>query len=175
MLWNSLIGTKYTNQINIDEKMLKKQIEKNFSKKTTREYELSEIVFQIKDGEDPDIKKSLIQKSIVEQGFSNTANIYSIADSSKFGGNIGWVEEKNLSEEIIQAIKKLKISEISQLIKIPTGFLVLRIENKKDKIIQVNKKKLLDEAVLFETNRQYNQYSIIYYNKINLNSLISEQ
>lgn len=175
MLWNSLIGVKYKNQVNIDQKMLEQQIEENFSNKNTNEYQLSEIVFQVKNEEDLSIKKNTIKNSIDEQGFSNTANIYSIANSSKFGGNIGWVEEKNLSKKIILAIKELKIGEVSQSIKIPSGFLVLKIENKKNKIIKINKKELLEEAVLFETNRQFSQYSLIYYNKINLNSLISEQ
>ena len=175
MLWNSLIGVKYKNQVNIDQKMLEQQIEENFSNKNTNEYQLSEIVFQVKNEEDLSIKKNTIKNSIDEHGFSNTANIYSIANSSKLGGNIGWVEEKNLSKKIILAIKELKIGEVSQSIKIPSGFLVLKIENKKNKIIKINKKELLEEAVLFETNRQFSQYSLIYYNKINLNSLISEQ
>ena len=33
-------------------------------------------------------------------GFENTANIYSISESSKMGGDIGWINENNLSELI---------------------------------------------------------------------------
>ena len=117
---------------------------------------------------------NIIQKTIDEQGFSIAANIYSIADSSKFGGDIGWIEEKNLSKKIIKDIQELKVGEISKPIKIPNGFLILKVKSKKDKIINVDKDKLLQEAILFEKNRQFNQFSIIYYNKINLNSVISE-
>ncbi len=38
----------------------------------------------------------------------------------------------------------------------------------------MDRKKLLEEAIQFETTKQYNQFSIIYYNKIKLNSVISE-
>ena len=31
-------------------------------------------------------------------GFENTANIYSISESSKFGGNLGWIKENSLSK-----------------------------------------------------------------------------
>ena len=174
MLWNRLIGLKYRDLLNINKKSLREQIEKNSTKNFSNEYELSEIVFEINSANNLDEEMNIIQKTIDEQGFSIAANIYSIADSSKFGGDIGWIEEKNLSKKIIQGIQELKVGEISTPIKIPNGFLILKVKSKKDKIINVDKDKLLQEAILFEKNRQFNQFSIIYYNKINLNSVISE-
>ena len=175
MLWNRLIGSRYRDLININKKSLREQIAKNSTKNFSNEYELSEIVFKINSANNLDEEVDIIQKTIDEQGFSIAANIYSIADSSKFGGDIGWIEEKNLSKKIIQGIQELKVGEISTPIKIPNGFLILKVKSKKDKIISVDKDKLLQEAILFEKNRQFNQFSIIYYNKINLNSVISEQ
>ena len=174
MLWNRLIGLKYRDLLNINKKSLREQIEKNSTKNFSNEYELSEIVFEINSANNLDEEMNIIQKTIDEQGFSIAANIYSIADSSKFGGDIGWIEEKNLSKKIIKDIQELKVGEISKPIKIPNGFLILKVKSKKDKIINVDKDKLLQEAILFEKNRQFNQFSIIYYNKINLNSVISE-
>jgi peptidyl-prolyl cis-trans isomerase SurA len=175
MLWNKLIGVKYGQQLNINEEILKKQIEKRSNdNELVKEYDLSEIIFQINDENDLNNKINLIQKNIKEQGFKNTANIYSIADTSKFGGNLGWVDEKQLSQEINIAIEKLEIGEVSQPIKITNVFLILKIENKKQKKIKFDKKKLLEQAILFEKNKQYNQFSIIYYNKLKLNSLIDE-
>ena len=47
-----------------------------------------------------DLEKSInrIKSSIINVGFNNTANIYSISESAKFGGDIGWIDENNLSE-----------------------------------------------------------------------------
>jgi peptidyl-prolyl cis-trans isomerase SurA len=174
VLWNKLIANKYQNQLNIKKKVLKEKIEKNSSDKIIKEYELSEIIFQIKNINDLDNKVKLIQKNIKEQGFKNTANIFSISESSKFGGNIGWLDEKKLSKEINLAINELKISEISKPIRITNGFLILKINNIRQKEIKFDREKLLDEAIIFETNKQYNQFSIIYYNKIKINSVISE-
>ena len=174
VLWNKLIANKYQNQLNIKKKVLKEKIEKNSSDKIIKEYELSEIIFQIKNINDLDNKVKLIQKNINEQGFKNTANIFSISESSKFGGNIGWLDEKKLSKEINLAINELKISEISKPIRITNGFLILKINNIRQKEIKFDREKLLDEAIIFETNKQYNQFSIIYYNKIKINSVISE-
>ena len=174
ILWNQLIGSKYKNQLNINKDILKQKIEKNNNNGVIIEYELAEIIYQINTESELINKKDLIQADIQKQGFENAANIHSIADSSKFGGDIGWINEQQLSLEINKAIKELNINEISKPIKIPNGFLILKIKNKKQKEIKFDKKKLLEEAILFETNRQYAQFSIIYFNKIKLNSIISE-
>ena len=175
VLWNRLVGMKYVNQLNINEKILKQQIEKTSNTDGfIAEYDLSEIIFQIDDQNNLSDKINLIQKDIKEQGFKNTANIHSISDSSKFGGEIGWVDEKQLSQKISLAIRKLEINEISKPIKVANGYLILKINNKKQKIIEIDKKKLLEEAIIFESNKPYSKFSIIYYNKIKLNSIISE-
>ena len=174
ILWNQLIGSKYKDQLNINENILKQQIEKNNNNGIITQYELAEIIFQINNKNDLNDKKDLIQTDIQEKGFENAANIHSIAESSKFGGDIGWIDEQQLSAKIHETIKELKINDISKPIKIPNGFLILKIKNKRQEKIELDKKKLLDEAIVFETNRQYKQFSIIYFNKIKLNSIISE-
>jgi peptidyl-prolyl cis-trans isomerase SurA len=175
MLWNKLIGNLYRNQLNINVKLLKEQIEKNFdNNEFVTEFKLSEIIFQITDENNLLAKVNLIKKDIAEQGFKNAANIHSLADSSKFGGEIGWFDEKQLSEKIINIIKKLEIGELSKPFNVPNGYMILKIEDKKQKKIELDKKKLLEQAIIFEKNKQFQQYSIIYYNKIKLNSIISE-
>ena len=176
ILWNELIRMKYQNQININEKILKQQIEKKSAVDgLINEYELAEIIFQINEDDNLNNKKDLILIDIQEQGFDNAANIHSISDTSRFGGNLGWVDEQQLSVEINEAIKELEINAISDPIKISSGYLILKIKDKKQKQINLDKKKLFNQAIPFETNKQYNQFSIIYFNKIKLNSIISEQ
>ena len=175
LMWNKLIGYKYSSQININEKLLKEQIE-NSSKndKIITEYELSEILFQANSDNELSNKINLIQQDINKQGFKNSANIHSLSDSSKFGGNIGWFNEKQLSKKINLIIEKLDVGEVSKPIQIANNFLILKIENKKQKKNKLNKKKLLKEAILFEQNKQYSQFSIIHFNKVKINSIISE-
>ena len=135
---------------------------------------MSEIIFQVDNDNKLDNKIKLIQQDIDEQGFKNSANIHSLSDSSKFGGNIGWFNENQLSKKINLAIGKLSIGEISKPIKITNSFMLLKVENKKQKKNKLDKKKLLEEAILFEQNKQYSQFSIIHYKKVKINSIISE-
>tara|TARA_B110001452_G_scaffold3760_1_gene3415 strand:- start:2444 stop:3358 length:915 start_codon:yes stop_codon:yes gene_type:complete len=175
LLWNRLIGSKYKNQITINKEMLKDKIEKNFKdNELISEYKLSEIVFQIKNESEMKSKKDSIQKDIIDLGFKNAANIHSIAESSKFGGELGWISEKQLSKGITDLIKNLSINEISKPIKIANGFMILKINDLREKKIENNKEKILQELIEVETNRKYAQFSLIYYNKLKLNSIISE-
>jgi len=175
VMWNRLIGSKYGNQININEEAIKKKIESSSKNNAIiTEYELSEIIFQVDNDNKLDNKIKLIQQDIDEQGFKNSANIHSLSDSSKFGGNIGWFNENQLSKKINLAIGKLSIGEISKPIKITNSFMLLKVENKKQKKNKLDKKKLLEETILFEQNKQYSQFSIIHYKKVKINSIISE-
>ena len=176
VLWNQMIMQKYDKQIDIDKNKLKKKIiEQKMLNDEKIKYELSEIVFQV------DTKKKLnemideIKESIASKGFKNTATIYSISDSSKFGGQIGWVNEEQLSKLILNEVKKLNTGEITDPINIPGGLLILKLENVKSKKIEINLDEALNNLIKFEKSRQLNQFSAIYFNKIKINSKISEQ
>tara|TARA_B110000858_G_scaffold188759_1_gene234702 strand:+ start:5070 stop:5984 length:915 start_codon:yes stop_codon:yes gene_type:complete len=175
ILWNKLIGSKYQNQMNIDKENLKNKIEQYVKEnELINEYKLSEIIFQIKNENETIHKKEIILKDIIDKGFKNAANIHSISDSSKFGGDLGWISSNQFSEKILAVIKNLSINETSEPIKIANGFMILKINDIREKKIESDKEKLLQELIQAETNKKYAQFSIIYYNKIKLNSVISE-
>ena len=175
LLWNQLIGRQYQDQIIINKKDLENKVEKYLKEnELTKEFNLSEIVFQIKNDNEIIEKKNLIKKDIVEKGFKSAANIYSISESSKFGGELGWIKSNQLSNKILDILTNLSIDEISEPIKIPNGYMILKINDIREVAIEKDKEKLLDELIKVETNNKYSQFSIIYYNKLKLNSVISE-
>ena len=175
LLWNQLIGRQYQDQIIINKKDLENKVEKYLKEnELTKEFNLSEIVFQIKNDNEIIEKKNLIKKDIVEKGFKSAANIYSISESSKFGGELGWIKSNQLSNKILDILTNLSIDEISEPIKIPNGYMILKINDIREITIEKDKEKLLDELIKVETNNKYSQFSIIYYNKLKLNSVISE-
>lgn len=176
ILWNNLIGEKYKYQINVDEDKLKKRIkDQKLDKVSEKEYNLLEIVFNAKDEQDLKNKVKEIKKNIEINGFKNTANKFSISESSKFGGEIGWLRESQLSEQITENIKSLKKGETSKLIKLSGGFMILKLNNLRLNENTLNFDKVLEELILFEKNKQYNQYSVLYFNKLKNSTFISEQ
>ena len=175
LLWNQLIGRQYQGQIIINKKDLENKVEKYLKEnELTKEFNLSEIVFQIKNDNEIIEKKNLIKKDIVKKGFKSAANIYSISESSKFGGELGWIKSNQLSNKILDILTNLSIDEISEPIKIPNGYMILKINDIREITIEKDKEKLLDDLIKVETNNKYSQFSIIYYNKLKLNSVISE-
>jgi peptidyl-prolyl cis-trans isomerase SurA len=170
--WNQLIFERYKNQINIDEAKLKNQLKKIDTKKERKLYFLSEIIFEKDNSSNLEEKISSINKSIKEIGFNNTANIYSLSDSSKFGGNVGWIEEEKLSKKITQQLKSLKAGEHTKPMQTGGAFLILKLEKIKYETKLIDKKKMLQRMIDFETSRQLEQFSKIFYKKIKINNNI---
>ena len=172
-LWNELIIKKYSNQITINKEKIKKGIINNKNIQS-KEFELSEIIFTVKNKNEIDKKYIKIIKSINEVGFKNSASLYSISDSAKIGGNIGWINENSLNNQIKKNIKDLKIGETSKPIILSNGILILKIINIKKTDIKIDLETELNKAISYEKNRQLNQYSKIYFNKIKKNLEINE-
>ena len=172
--WNALIEKNYSNQLKINEKVLKEKIEKLNNNEKKKYYLLSEIIFEKKLNESIDSINLKIKESIQEIGFENTANIYSISDTSKFGGKIGWVDEANLSRAIKLEISKLNIGNYTNPIVINNNFLILKLQDIKNEAVELDKSLLLKDMINFEFNRQLNNYSKIHYNKVKINTKIHE-
>ena len=116
-----------------------------------------------------------IKTSISEIGFSNTANIYSISDSSKSGGKIGWIDENNLSEIIYKELQSIVEGQQTDVIKVGNNYLILKIEKINEKNIKIDKEEEFKKMVKFETNKQLNQFSKIFFDKSKINYSINEK
>jgi len=175
LLWNELIYLRFNNQVKIDKIKLENKLNK-LKKQYYKEYQLSEILFTT-NKDNQNLKKLIdqINTSIKNVGFTNTATIFSISDTSKLGGRIGWVNENSLSEQIFDKIKDLNKSDISDIIKIGNKYLILRVEDireiKKEYDLTNELKKIEQE----ERNRQLGIYSIIFFDKVKLNYSINEK
>ena len=174
ILWNQLIYDRYIGQINIDRNQLKEKVKKLISTKKQKKYSLSEILFDKENNSNFEKKLENINQSISEIGFKNTANIYSISDSSKFGGKIGWIEEQKLSTKILEQLKTLEVGQYTSPLQVGSSFLILKIEEIKYENAIINEDEELNKMIQFETNKQLDQFSKIFYEKIKINSFINE-
>ena len=176
-LWNEFIYKKYQGQIIINEDKLEKTLKEKIknNNEIQENYLLSEIFFNEKNTDELTKKYNLIEENIKKIGFENTANKYSQSASARNGGDIGWVKDSQLSNAIKKKIVNLKVGEYSKMITLPGGFLIVKINAIKEVKIEKNLKKELEKSILYEKNRQMNQFSIIYFNRIKQNSDLSEQ
>ena len=172
--WKNLIYARYSKSVKIDKNDLINKIEKESKEKFSLEYNLSEIVFSKEQNISLEEHSKKILDSIKVNGFENTANLFSITDTSKAGGKIGWVKKNNLSFEINRELENLKINSYSSPIKIGNNYLILKINDMREVAIEFDKQKELDRMVMSETSKQLDKFSNIFYNKVKLNSIISE-
>ena len=177
LIWNRLIYEMYKDKIAINEEKIKKNLEININDQSNKidEFLLYEILFSPNITSELEIELSKIKKSINDIGFENTANIFSVSSSSKFGGKIGWVNKNQLSKTIIDTIQKLDLGTYSDPINVPTGKLILMIKDKRKVENNLSLEEELSKIITAEKNKQLNQFSSIYYKKVELDTKIYEK
>lgn len=172
-LWNQIIFKKFNNKIKVDKKSLKKNIVDYYNSQDKKyEYNLSEIVIDVE--KDIKLKEKEILKYVDQFGFKIAANKFSKADTSKYGGEIGWIKSARLSNIIKNKISKIDIGDITEPIQTSNGYLFLKLNNKREIKDKFDLENELKQQIKFEKNRQLNQFSLNYYKKLKKNINIYE-
>ena len=172
--WNNLIVKIFKNEIEVDKDLMLKELEK-FNKQKVDNLLLSEIIFTINDKKELKLKYQEIEKSINQIGFEETARIYSLSDSKKSGGNLGWIYKNQLSKEIKDEIDKIKIGDFTKPIISSGGFLILKLNDMKSENIEIDKDAQLKKMIEFEKERQFTRFSTLYYKRIYNSTEIDEK
>ena len=171
ILWNQFIYSKFKQNVKIDRESIQNELSTNVKKK---EFLLSEILFNINENEKLNDKIVLLKKEINEKGFSQTALSYSISDTSNKGGKLGWVSETIMSQKIKNEVKKIKVGDHTDPIIIPGGFLIIKIEDIREKDNSSDLNNEIEKIIKDKTNEQLNQFSNIYFNRIKKDIVINE-
>ena len=172
--WNDYIFNNYNKAVLVDEDKIRDKIKKLSKKNLVENIFLSEIIFTVNEGENLNSKFNQIKNSINDIGFEETAKIYSVSESRKNGGKIGWVFKSQLSNKILNEIEKIDIGELTVPITTPGGFILLTINEKKNELIQIDENEQFEKAVKFEKNRQLTMYSTLQYKRAYNKTLINE-
>ncbi len=177
ILWNQIIFNKFKNKLSIDEEKIKKNLLENLDKvkNEVEEYLLYEILYSPSSTSQIEEEFTNIKKSISEIGFENTARIFSISGSSSNGGNLGWIKKNQLSKQIANKLENLDNLEISDLIDVPNGKLVIMIKDRRKSKIKISFEDEYQKTLKMERNKQLNQFSSIYFKKVELNTIINEK
>ena len=173
-LWNELIYMKYNSSVKIDKEKTRKELILKISNKKKYEYNLSEILFDVDKNEKLISKHAKIINTIREKDFKTAASKYSISSSSDIGGELGWIKETMLSNNLNKILGNMKKNQITKPIKYPNGYLLLKINDKKEMKDVVDIEKELNDLISYERDKQLNQFSLLYYKKLKQNTKISE-
>lgn len=171
-VWNQMIYSTFKDKIFINENQIKEKILKN--PKKIEELLLSEIIIEFKNKNEVQNIYNQIIKSIDNIGFEETVIKFSISNSKNKSGSLGWVNKNSLSKNIIEELNNINVGEITKPILVSSGMMILKLNDKKLVQQDINIDQEINKMITYEMNKQLNNLSTIYYNKIKANLIINE-
>ena len=94
--------------------------------------------------------------------------LHSISESAKLGGEIGWVNQNQISKKIFNSIKDLKIGEFTEVINTAGGSILLFLNNKEKIFKKIDREEEIKKIISSEKNRQLNEFSIMHYKNLKI-------
>ena len=174
-LWNGLIFEIYKNRLSINIDEIDEQLKLIELKKEINEYLLSEILIKSVPKEEMESKIEDIKNKIKTEGFEKVALNLSISETSPKNGDMGWVSENAISENLKSKIINTSPGNVTEPILLPVGILFLKVRDKrkiekntnleevKDKLVKNEKVKILKMHSLSHFDKLKRSISIKYY------------
>lgn len=156
-LWNKLIETKIQPNINISTFEVNDSLEYLVDNPIRTRYNISQItIFQTKNNNSKNIIEKLYQEITEKNNFEDMAKKFS--QSKENNGNMGWVDEKEISEEIYKNIKDLKVGSMTKPIYFGdsnSGFyMLIKLNDKKQEKVAKNEDLSRVQYILYNQKLQ---------------------
>ncbi len=176
LLWNSLIFNIYSDRLSINFDDINDQL-KLYQSKEIYEYLVSEIIVEKVEKINLNSKIDEITKRIANEGFEQVAIDLSLTETSRTGGDLGWINETEIADNFKNKIINTKLGEISDPILLPEGILFFKVRDKrkvekiedleevKNKIVNSEKTKILRMHSLSHYENLRRSTTINYYNE----------
>lgn len=173
--WRQFIFSRYSNRIDINEKLIDEEIKKiSLNMKNDKEVNISEIEIFKNENVSNDVLIKKIIEEINSNGFENTALKLSVSNTASQKGGLGWVNTNILSSEIKEIIKKLKPGQISKPIIKSNSILFLKLNSLREfKNSKVDEENLKKNLIQRKKNELFDLYSKSHLSKLKNDTLIS--
>ena len=172
--WQQLIYQIYATKIEIDENVIDQEVNNIINNKSKIEvFKISEIELILKNDGTDESRVSNLLKEIEENSFEKAAVRFSMSDSSKNNGDLGWVNGKSLSKIIYNIINVMEIGQISEPIRRQNTILLLKLSDKKtSSSSSINRDELKKKIINLKKNELFDLYSRSYLSKLRNTSFI---
>jgi peptidyl-prolyl cis-trans isomerase SurA len=161
MVITQLRKKQVESQIIVTEQEIKNQLEKNInSSNSTEEYNLSHILISISEsaGNDDITRAQKKAKETLTQlkngsDFSKVAISVSSGQNALQGGLLGWLKTGQLPVIFSEHLDKMKVGDLSNLIKSPSGYHILKLNDKRSKDEKHIVNQILARHILIKTSQ----------------------
>jgi len=166
LLWNGLIFELYKNRLSINIDEIDDQLKLIGKKKEINEYLLSEILIKSVPKEEMESKIEDIKNKIKTEGFEKVAINLSISETSSKNGDMGWVSENVISENLKSIIKSIAPGIVSEPILLPMGILFLKVRDKRKIKKNTNIEEAKNQLVKNEKIKILRMHSLSHFDKL---------
>tara|TARA_B100000029_G_scaffold310436_1_gene302959 strand:+ start:4493 stop:5425 length:933 start_codon:yes stop_codon:yes gene_type:complete len=162
--WNTLIFDLYKNKVVLNMNEIKEKITSEIeSSDANRTFLLSEIEVNLPEDNLQAVTKKIMD-NIKKEGFENSAKKFSISKSAEYGGNIGWISEKNLSRKIYENVKDLETNKISKPIILENTMLI--VKKMGEKVFEKNIEVIKNKIIRIEKDKKLKMFSNSHYSNL---------
>ncbi len=163
--WSKVVQARLRSQVSISDSDVDVRVERIAAAKGKGEYLLSEIFLPVDDAkEEPKLRQLALRLSRDIRGgkasFVKVAQQFSKAAGSAGGGDLGWIQQGQLAEEMDQVLSTLEKGRISDPVRSLSGFHILLVRDKRvisDETIP-NRESVRQAIGLERLNRLQRQY-----------------
>jgi len=167
LLWNTLIYEKYKNRLLINQSEIEEQLQSiQVEKENEIEYLISEIIIKPVSQDKLESTINDLKEKIKTEGFEKIALNFSISESSKNSGDLGWINQNTIAKKIIPVISNTPVGNISEPIVLPQGILIFKIRDKKVTKKSMNLEEAKRQLVNDEKSKILQMYSLSHFDKV---------
>ena len=166
LLWNSLIFYLYKNRISINLNEIDKQLKLSQNKNEIEEFLISEIVLKRVENDKVKSRIEEITSQIETEGFEAVAMKSSISNSATKGGDLGWLNENQISKKFRSNIINTPIGSLAEPILINEGILIFKLRDKRKVKNETDLEILKNQLVTTEKTKILNMYSTSHYDSL---------
>ena len=166
LYWNSLIFELYKHNLNINQSEIEDKLKLLQNKKKLNEYLISEIVIENVESDKLDKKIRELKNRIEIEGFEDVAKEISISESALKGGDLGWINENIISENIRSKLIETPIGNISSPIISQNSVLIFKLRDKRKIDNNISLEEIKNKLINAEKTRILNMHAISHYDKV---------
>ena len=166
LLWNSLIFYLYKNRISINLNEIDEQLKLSQNKNEIEEFLISEIVLKRVENDKVKSRIEEITSQIETEGFEAVAMKSSISNSATKGGDLGWLNENQISKKFRSNIINTPIGSLAEPILMNEGILIFKLRDKRKVKNETDLEILKNQLVTTEKTKILNMYSTSHYDSL---------
>ena len=133
--WQKLISRRVVPTIEIGEEEIDSVIKRIRSGEGQTQFRVSEILLPVDDAAQRQVVLDLANRLAAQvrlgADFAGVARQFSKSASAATGGDIGWIQEGELIDEANRALSSLEVGKVSDPVKTPDGYLILRMADRR--------------------------------------------